>query len=132
MLRFFANVLKERLWSILVFVIYTICALFSVVNGVWAVLLFRGFPTATSLASQNAVLLKVRDALTNEFRHAFEAGVLLLIVAALVFGYRRVKDSDQRRRVRWFVFGTIVALVPFFACAGFFLVLDVWHGTPDR
>ena len=32
--------------------------------------------------------------------------------------------------MRWLVFGAIVAVVPFFACAGLFLVLDVWHGTP--
>ena len=48
--------------------------------------------TATALVSQNATLLYVRDALTNEFRHGFEAGTILLIVAALVFGYWRVKD----------------------------------------
>ena len=122
--------LKERLWWILLFVVYTICGLFSVVNGIWAALLIRGLVTATALVSQNATLLSVRDALTNEFRHGFEGGALLLIVAALVFGYRRVKESDQRRRVRWLVFGTTVAIVPFFACVGFFLVLDVWHGTP--
>ena len=110
--------------------VYAICSLFSVVNGVWAALLFCGFTTATALVSQNAALLNVRDALTNGFRHGFEAGVLLLTVTALVFGYRRVKDSDQRRRVRWLVIGSIVAVVPFFASAGFFLVLDVWHGTP--
>ena len=110
--------------------VYTICALFSVVNGVWVAMLFRGLTTATALVSQNATLLNVRDVLTNGFRHGFEAAALLLLVAALVFGYRRVKDSDQRRRVRWLVFGSIVAVVPFFAVAGFFLALDAWHGTP--
>jgi hypothetical protein len=129
-LRFFGNVLKERFWSVLVFLAYAICELLSVVNGVWLALLFRGFATATALVSQHTKLLNVRDALANQFRHSFEAGAVLLTVAALVFGYRRVQDSDQRRRVRWFVFGTVLAEAPFFAVAGFFLVLDAWRGTP--
>ena len=129
-LRFFANVLRERLWSFLLFVVYAICTLFCVVNAVWAGLLFLGPTKATDLVSQNVPLLNVHDALANQFRHGFEAGMLLLTLVALAVGYRRVKDSDQRRRVRWFVFGSVVAAVPFLACACLFLVLDFWHGTP--
>jgi hypothetical protein len=128
--RFFSNVLKERLWSILVLVLYTICALFSVVNGVWVALLFRGLATATAIVSQNTMLLNVRDVLTNQFRHYFEAGAVILIFVALAFGYRRVKDSDQQRRVRWLVFGSIVGAAPYCVSIGFFLLLDLWHGTP--
>ncbi len=128
--RFFANVLPERLWSILQFATYGICTLFCAVNAVWASSLFLGPTKAIDLVSRNVALLNFHDALVNEFRHGFEAGAFLIIVTTLVSGYRRVKDSGQRRRVRWFVFGSILAAVPFIACAAFFLATDLWHGTP--
>jgi hypothetical protein len=46
------------------------------------------------------------------------AGLLAFLIAvlgmvlALAFNYRRVTTEDQRRRVRWVVYGSIVALLP--------------------
>ena len=126
----FANVLHERLWRVLIFALYLSCLFFMLVNAVWATLLFRSAAAATALVSRSVTLLNIRDAVVNEVRHGCEAGVTLLIVAALVVAYRRTKDPDQRRRVHWLVWSTVAALVPFIACLGVFLLSDVWHGTP--
>jgi serine/threonine-protein kinase len=128
--RFFANVLKERLWAVLVSALYMIAVLFCAVNFVWAALLLRGLTTAAGVVSRHTTLASIRDVLTNQFRHGFEAGVAVLIISSLAFGYRRVQDSDQRRRVRWLVFGSIAGMAPFLVCIIFFLLWDAWQGKP--
>ena len=67
--RFFANVLHERFWRVLIFAVYLPCLFFMLVNAVWATLLFRNAVAATALASQHATLLDIRDAVVNESRH---------------------------------------------------------------
>ena len=42
----------------------------------------------------------------------FEAAVLVATAAVLVANYRRVRDPDQARRLRWVVFGCVLALTP--------------------
>lgn len=128
--RFFANVLQEKLWPRLVLLFYAIGVLFSVVNAAWAGVLFRGPAAATAVVSQHTALLNIQDILINKVRHGYEAGGMLLVIAVLTAGYRRVTDSDQRRRVRWLVFGIMAALVPQLATVGTFIVLDFWQGTP--
>jgi hypothetical protein len=127
--RFFSNLLKERFWSILTLLLYLTCVVFSVLNCAWAALLLGGFTSATALASQNLALLNVRDYMTSGFRHGFEAGALVFTIATLAFGYRRAQAGDQRRRVRWLAFGSILGLGPLCIGLAFFVLLDLWHGT---
>ena len=51
------------------------------------------------------------DAIYNG-RSFYTGAALLAIIVAGVLNYSRAPDADARRRVRWIVFGTVVALAP--------------------
>jgi hypothetical protein len=69
---------------------------------------------------------RVRQTLTFPYL----AGVVALGVLVLVWNYRRLRDVGSRRRIRWFVAGTVVALVPWVAFVVAYNILGLI--TPSR
>jgi hypothetical protein len=71
-------------------------------------LLVGGAPAASELLSAHSWLFAARRPMGLL---AFSAAVIGMVLV-LPYNYRRLTDEDQRRRVRWVVYGAIVALVP--------------------
>jgi hypothetical protein len=73
----------------------------------WPALL-RGTAAAVQLMTEWDWLFRLR----RPFGIAGFAVALLGMVLVLPYNYRRLTDEDQRRRVRWVVYGSIVGLAP--------------------
>ena len=73
-------------------------------------MLTQGTAHAAELAARHPTLIGLRPSL---FMVAYW-GALVGIVAVVARNYRLVTDEDQRRRVRWVVYGSLVALAPQF------------------
>ena len=78
--------------------------------GLWlhGTLLTQGVPGAAQVFSTHAPLFDLRGPVAQGVYYIS----LVLIVTMVVRNYRRLTDEDQRRRVRWIVYGSIIALAP--------------------
>jgi eukaryotic-like serine/threonine-protein kinase len=71
-------------------------------------LVTQGFAAAAAIMTRHPVISLARGPLSTYLFYAS----LIVMVTALATNYRRLASEDQRRRVRWLVYGSIVALAP--------------------
>lgn len=106
--RFPPGVAKGRFWSVLKYVLYACCAIIAV-----------AFTSIRLVASQGE---QVAIPFFFNYGHYVRAlnglyGILLLIAfgaecAVIIRNYRRVQEPDQRRRIKWLIYGSIAGLLP--------------------
>jgi eukaryotic-like serine/threonine-protein kinase len=78
--------------------------------GLWVqgTLLLHGVGGVTDLFARHGSVIQLRPLIaTNVFYLS-----LVLMVTAVARSYRKVTSEDHRRRVRWVVYGSVVALTP--------------------
>ena len=98
-------------WRAALLALYAVAGMTAALN-LWLTwtMLTQGTAHVADLAVRHPALIPLRSRL---FMIAYW-GALVGIVAVVARNYRRVTDEDQRRRVRWVVYGCLVALVPQF------------------
>ena len=104
---------RPLVWSAINRFLYVLCALLFALTGTLFVALLMGQQVLVSLAYTYPLvidlnLLLFHSALWSLFQFlAFTA-----TAAVLWHGYRRARDRDHQRRIRWVVFGTLAGLTP--------------------
>jgi hypothetical protein len=108
--RFPPGVSTTRLWRIIRIGLYALC------GGLW---LTRALPEAITgvvapdqLFALRAAMLPVDEWLAWPSALVFPLGALA-IIAVLARNYRTVQGADDRRRLRWVLWGTVAGLTPF-------------------
>lgn len=109
---FSANLLHERVWSILRNVIYAIGLVFFVPNAPLQLLYIFGQESIAGFAYRHPSFWGFHRDLYHGFRNEFDLFALIAMCAAVAASYARVRDPDHRRRVRWVVFGSVAGLSP--------------------
>lgn len=96
-------------WRAALWLMYTTGAI-PAVAGV----LLHATVLATGVAGVLALVTSFPGAFALRFPLLMVSGGLAAVgmVAIIPFSYRRLSDEDQRRRVRWLLFGSFVGLVP--------------------
>jgi GAF domain-containing protein len=113
--RFVGNILKERLWSILKVVLYGAGGVICIVLAVPALLAMRGLGDLASFAGQHGSFLELLRVVRRLRFPYYDAFALLAMCAVIARAHRLVKEADQRRRVRWVLFGSLTGIAPDFA-----------------
>jgi len=68
----------------------------------------QGVPGAAALVNQHSTLLPIRGPIALFLFYVCLAGM----VTAAVHNYRRLTDENERRRVKWVAYGSILSLAP--------------------
>lgn len=109
---FSANLLRERIWSVLRTLLYAAAAVFFAANAPIQLLEAVGQESILRFAGQHPAFIYFHHDLYATGRNLIELSALLAMCAAITASYVRVRDSDQRLRVRWVVFGSVAGLLP--------------------
>ncbi len=109
--RFPGGVPPSTPWTVLLCVLYAACTL-PIGTGwiVSAVSLTEGPAAATAWLADHQTLMTIREIVGQSAANL----ALLGMVAVIPRNYRRLTEPDQRRRIRWVVYSSLVGLVPQF------------------
>ena len=116
----------ERSWRALNRFLYAVCAALLGAQIVFLVAGFKGRETLVSMAYHHFWITELNVVFLRSFWHEpFRLIGLAGIIAVVVMGYRRSRDADLRRRIRWIAFPCAVEFAPFAAYVLAGLVLRV-------
>ncbi|HEY3136061.1 MAG TPA: protein kinase, partial [Blastocatellia bacterium] len=105
--RFPASAPRGRLWTSLGYLLYVWASLFWV-RRLWTDLaLLQTEPATLGFLVDYAFIVKFRS-----LSAALELTAVFAMCAVILRNYRLVKEPDQRRRIRWIIYGSIVGIVP--------------------
>lgn len=108
--RFPSGIRNGTFWSLLQRGFYALGIPLSAMLMFSRFLYWKGEPVATDFFFHHGQLMKV---LTTSYS-AFWALVLVAVCAVIVRNYRLVSEPDQRHRIRWVLYGSVVGLGPAF------------------
>jgi tRNA A-37 threonylcarbamoyl transferase component Bud32 len=104
--RFPASAPRGRLWTSLGYVLYVWAGLIYV-RRVWVGVGVLATESAIGFLSGHPRLLSFRAAPA-----ALELTAVLAMCAVILRNYLLVREPDQRRRIKWMIFGSIVGILP--------------------
>lgn len=93
--------------------------------GTWmhTTMLVQGAGGMATAVSAHERLFGLRGVMINDLFYLS----LVVIVSTVVVNYRRLTDTDARRRVQWVVYGSIVSLIPQIVMSG----VEILRGVPQ-
>ncbi len=109
---FCANLLRERVWRVVRIGLYALVVIFFVSDAPMQWFRMFGQESVLRFTQEFPSFAHFHFFLYWNFRNWLELVALLLMCAAIAASYIRVRDPDQRRRVRWVVFGSVAGLSP--------------------
>lgn len=104
--RFPASAPRGRLWTSLGYLLYVWAGVFYV-RRVWLAVGVLTTESAIGFLFDHPQLLKFRAASA-----ALELTAVLGMCAVILRNYLLVKEPDQRRRIKWMIYGSIVGILP--------------------
>lgn len=105
--RFPSDMISGRVWSIARYFLYIYAAIM-VFIGFWRNIFLLKDSFILEFPFNNNLFLSLVD-------NAFDLLIvitLILLVAVIIRNYKLVKDANQKRRVKWMVYGSILGLFP--------------------
>jgi hypothetical protein len=118
--RFPASAPRARLWTSLQYLLYLWAGLLYV-RRVWVDLSVLPTDSAIGFLFDHPLLLGFQAA-----SPALELTSVLAMCAVILRNYLLVKEPDQRRRIKWMIYGSILGILP----AGFYMVLRLIFPSP--
>jgi hypothetical protein len=117
---------KSPLWSVLTYLFYAFAIVMVVPNTLLLRVIARPTPQSIAFLSEHGNLLQT-------FAIAVDLFVLVSLVssyAVLIRNYYAVEESDERRRIRWVVYGTAASVLPY-GCVQAFGFAALALGIPE-
>lgn len=106
--RFPAGVPKRRFWSLLLYLFYVCAVILFVAFRCMDIAVLRGDDAAISFFFNNYALLNHAFTLYDVFANVAQIATITIIC----LNFRLVKQADQRRRIKWIIYGSVVAVIP--------------------
>lgn len=110
---FCSNLLREKIWSAIRIFLYAVAGFFFLFNFPIQLFYTLGRERILRFAYEHPAFTHFHNGLFRAgYRDFIEFFALLAMCAAIAFSYVRVRDPDQRRRLRWVAFGSAAGLSP--------------------
>ncbi|MBI3472936.1 MAG: protein kinase, partial [Candidatus Solibacter usitatus] len=110
--RFPAGVSRAAFWTAGQYLLYTACGILTVGRVVWSLTYLLRLDLLIDQLSRSPGAVQWTAFVNGPFSQADIAAGALLCCGVVIRNYRRVRESDHRRRIKWICFGALAGVFP--------------------